>query len=161
MLWPSGVAADIAIPTETKIYFRQDGQPYNYPVDYNIRCYGYEIYPQSGDVPKIPGTYTPEEVFTMNGSCETFGCVDNNSVYTNYRHIDYCDLEGTTQGKDFVISNYDNYPVSNCNEEGLSLKCELNFDLPTDLDVENRVSVFSWWGQFICWLKTLIGLGCT
>ncbi len=105
--------ADIIQPTETTIYFERNGQPWNQPVDYTVKCYGYSWTP-GPPVEKEPGTYTPEEVFTYSASCPGYGCKIYENYYTNYRHMDYCDLEGTTLGQSFKISNYADRPVSGC-----------------------------------------------
>ncbi|HUV46809.1 MAG TPA: hypothetical protein VMW29_01615 [Candidatus Bathyarchaeia archaeon] len=121
------VKADVAIPTENTVYFTLNGEPYNKPVNFEISCYGYTFSPGKFEE-KTPGTYTPENVYFWSASCLNYGCRINKSHYLNYRHIDYCDLYGTTDGQNFTIKNFGTSPEVNC-EGGATRKCTLNFEI--------------------------------
>jgi hypothetical protein len=126
--------ADIAIPTITNVYFEKEGKPHNKPVRFTVNCYGYTWFP-GNSVEMEPGTYTPEKVFSFSADCPQYGCEIYENYYLNYRHIDYCDLEGETEGEQFVISNYAASPVNSCEEAydrpEFMRKCELKFDIPS------------------------------
>jgi hypothetical protein len=141
--------ADFLIPTTTTVYFEKDGAPHNKPVSFEIKCYGYS-WPPGPSPEKKPGTYTPEVVFTLSASCPKYGCEIDDPYYLNYRHIDYCDLEGQTEGSSFLIPNYADEPVSDCIDEGPdSRKCELKFTIvdkpipvqaPEEVEEEDPIS---------------------
>ena len=105
------VFADVAISTVTKVYFEKDGQPYNGEVDFTVNCYGY-TYSPGAYIEKEPGTYTSEKVFSFSATCLSYGCKIYESYYMNYRHIDYCDLEGNYEGQSFEIENYSDNPIN-------------------------------------------------
>lgn len=117
MLLLSFVSADVIMPTVTYVYFEQNGHPYNEKIEFTVKCYGYGT-GMPGDANynpnKEPGTYTPEEVFSFSASYSKYGTRIYENYYTIYRHIDYCNLEGKTKGKKFVIENYADYPVKEC-----------------------------------------------
>jgi len=127
--------ADISFPTVTKVYFEKGGQPYHHPVDFTITCFGYTWRPPNF-VQKKPGTYTPENVFSVSAKCPDYGCQFDENYYMNYRHTDYCNVEGKTEGKDFKIENYAADPVdfSACkgakNGNNFQRSCSLKFSLP-------------------------------
>ena len=107
---PLTAFADIAIPTETRVYFKQNNEPYNKSVNFSVDCYGYSWNP-GPEHAKKPGTYTPEKVFTFSASCPEYGCKIYPSYYLNYRHIDYCTLTGKSDDKNFTIEKYGAEPV--------------------------------------------------
>jgi hypothetical protein len=103
-------AADMAWPSATKIYFTQGGQPYNSPVDFSLKCYGYTYFDANGNRQQIrePGTYTPELLISYGPyKYDKYGFEIDGSNYfsTKQGNIDYCDVYGNTQGQDFVIKN--------------------------------------------------------
>ena len=125
------VNADVAMPTVTNVYFEKDGKPYDKPVSFTVNCYGYSWSP-GPVIMKIPGTYTPEKVFSFSATCPKYGCKIYENYYLNYRHIDYCDLEGQADGKQFKIEKYSTNPISNCRENLEEWrKCELKFKIPS------------------------------
>jgi len=113
----SAAFADMSIPTLTYVYFENNGTAYDKQVDFTINCFGYSYSPGE-DPGKGPGTYEMENVFSFSETCPGYGCKIYQSYYLNYKHIDYCDLEGKTEGEVFNITNYSNTPVSNCTEKG-------------------------------------------
>jgi hypothetical protein len=121
----------VANPTVTNVYFEKNGEHYNKPVEFTMECYGY----MTGMPPqeKEPGTYAPEKVFSFLANCPSYGCEIYQGYYTNYRHIDYCNLIATAEGEEFIIKNFSETPTPNCtfNTEGLSGRiCVLRFDIP-------------------------------
>ncbi|MDY6953697.1 MAG: hypothetical protein SWE60_19490 [Thermodesulfobacteriota bacterium] len=134
--------ADIIFPTTTHVYFTRDGEPHDKPVDFTINCYGYWAYDEwRGGAALSPGTYTPELVFSFSASCPGYGCEVYEPFYLNYRHIDYCDCVGQTEGKPFLISDYGSLPVdfSQCEtgNDALSRECELRLDIPVSAEVSD------------------------
>lgn len=126
--------ADILIPTVTKVYFEKGNQPYRYPVDFTVTCYGYRWRP-GPIMEKKEGTYTPENVFSFSAKCPDYGCEIYENYYLNYRKIDYCNVEGKAEGKDFKIEKYANSPIdfSACKNPGqgkFERACTLKFSLP-------------------------------
>ena len=110
------VNADVLRPTVTNVYFEKEGKPYNKPVSFTINCYGYSWPPGPG-IEKKPGTYTPKKVFSFSATCPKYGCKIYENYYLNYRHIDYCDIEGQADGKQFKIEKYSTTLIfSNCSK---------------------------------------------
>jgi len=138
--------ADIVTPTITNVYFEKDGKAHNEPVNFTVNCYGYS-WPPGPPVEMPPGTYTPEKVFSFSATCPQYGCEIYENYYLNYRHTDYCDLEGETEGKQFVIRNYASSPVDLCewthDNPEFQRKCGLRFNIPTDSGVANKT--IEWW----------------
>jgi hypothetical protein len=132
--------ADISLPATVTVYFKLEGKPYFKPVDFKVRCYGWARHPgQPGwdmDGGKRPEPYTPEEVYDLSGNCPSYGCKIHHSLYLNYKHIDYCDLEGNSEGRSFRIQNFGTSPVGECSDDAGSGKgwfehsCELKFAIP-------------------------------
>jgi hypothetical protein len=104
-------AADLSMPTVTAVFFQKGGRPYERPVDFTVKCYGYSWAPGRRPEQKIPGTYTPENVFSFSARCPRYGCEIHEPFYMNYRHVDYCDMEGTAGGQPFQIAGYGTDPV--------------------------------------------------
>ncbi|MFH1426889.1 MAG: hypothetical protein ABIG66_05695 [Candidatus Kerfeldbacteria bacterium] len=160
--------ADIAFPTETTVRFQtEDGQPYAEPVNYTVTCYGYSWSPNKGfDYSKEPGSYTPKEVFSYSHDCSGYGCTTDEVFYLNYRHIDYCNIEGTTAGKYFKIENFSASPINfeACEEDYTALinrKCNNTYMLPElqDIDTVNFVQR-TWYMTIWCWFIGLFGFEC-
>lgn len=104
--------ADLIAPAITHVYFEKDGMPYNNPVDFSVNCYGYpNSYPQ---VTKTAGSYQPELVFHYSASCDRYGCAIYQPYYLQYTHIDWCDLEGTTNNQTFNVENFSTAPYTRC-----------------------------------------------
>jgi hypothetical protein len=125
--------ADISTPTLTTVYFEQNGQPYNKPVRFTVKCYGYSMWPPDFEI-KEPGTYTPKLVYSFHATCPHYGCQIDEPYYLNYRHIDRCDLEGETAERQFTIANYDSTPVADCvftDDQDLPRVCAMRFDIET------------------------------
>ncbi|MDD5163951.1 MAG: hypothetical protein PHD95_07155 [Candidatus ainarchaeum sp.] len=170
----ANVFADITVPTTTTVYFEKDNLPYNAPVDFTISCYGYNW--QSGPDPvKEPGTYTPEKVFGFSASCPEYGCKIQEHYYLNYRHIDYCDLAGTTQGKEFKIEKYASSPIDfeKCQNTGTGSEfgrvCSVKFTVPADIPNPNpepnpnpnpEPGPRNFFEMIICFFKSLFGQNC-
>ena len=121
--------ADIAISTTTTVYFNYQGAPYGAGVNFTITCYGYSWRP-GPEQEKPPGSYVPVNVFDFGAECPHYGCEVAENYYLNYRHIDYCDLNGTAGGKDFYIHDYSNRPVSDCDNNFDKRSCVLRFSIP-------------------------------
>lgn len=128
--------ADVITPTITNVYFEKNDRHYDQTVNFTVNCYGYTFSGGFLDPQKKPGTYTPERVFSFSATCPEYGCEIYESYYLNYRHIDYCDLEGELDnGEEFTIKNYGSSPVdfSKCVEDNSLLsrrRCELRFTIP-------------------------------
>ncbi len=102
--------ADVPYPIRIAVIFEQGGQAYTGPVRFTITCYGYTYRP--GLDPRLaPGSYTPEEVYTLSGVCAGPGCTVDEDMYLNYRHIDRCDLAGRAGGVPFLVENYATRPI--------------------------------------------------
>ena len=110
------VYGDIAIPTNTYVYFEQDGVPYNGSVQYTVTCYGYYSYPGTASfLSNTSPQNTTETVFSYSASCPGYGCVVYEPYYLNYRHIDRCDLSGVADNRSFSVTGYATTPMpQNC-----------------------------------------------
>jgi len=108
------VSADVLFPTMTNVYFEKNGIPYNNSVTFTIDCYGYSWEPGPG-IQKEPGTYTPEKVFSFGATIKNYGDPIYEDYYMNYRHIDYCTLEGETREGKFSAGKFDSLPI-NCTD---------------------------------------------
>ena len=151
--------ADIAIDTTTKVYFEKDGKPYEGPVDFTVRGYGYSWAPGKF-VEKEQGSYTPEEVFSFSASVQGYGQEINEGYYMNYRHIDYYDMEGQTSDGTFKIEKYaTEFPAKCTEQEGLKRNCELKIDLTgkTKPFAEPKPG---FWKSILCFFKKLLGRSC-
>ncbi|MDD4127054.1 MAG: hypothetical protein PHV39_05140 [Methanomicrobium sp.] len=125
-LIPATVApasADKIITTETKVFFEKDGQPYNEPVKFMVKCYGYVIdstdpyysnYWRGTYQKKEAGTYNTTEVFSYSATASGYGAKIYEPYYFKYLAFDYCTLEGETNGKKFIIENSGDSPDQNC-----------------------------------------------
>jgi hypothetical protein len=122
--------ADIPMPTNLTVLFQKDGKPYRKPVDFKVRCYGWSGLP--GKTRPVP--YTPKEIYSFSGSCPDFGCRIRHNLHLNYTHIDYCNLEGLSEGKRFKVEKFGNNPMGTCSEakpgSGFKRNCELSITLP-------------------------------
>jgi len=110
------VYGDISIPTNTNVYFEQNGSPYNGSVQYSVTCYGYTAYPGS---PYFTSNTAPENtseiVFSYSASCPGYGCVVYEPYYLNYRHIERCNLSGTADNRSFSVASFAVTPLpQNC-----------------------------------------------
>jgi hypothetical protein len=125
---PAG--ADVIFPTTTRIDFERNGQPHREPVTFTVTCVGYD-WPPGRTVERAPGTYTPEVVFSFSATCARYGCTIEEPYYLNYRHVDSCDLSGSTGGRTFRIENYASLPIdfSTCADAGGVRRCALRVDL--------------------------------
>ena len=122
------VSADVIMPTLTKVYFEENGQPYNEELEFTVKGYGYRT-GMPGDsefnANRAPGTYTPEVVYTFNGKYEKYGDEIYQNYYRNYVHIDYYEVEIETEnGETFVIENLESIPTNTINER--------NYDISMD-----------------------------
>ncbi|MFH1533811.1 MAG: S-layer homology domain-containing protein [Nitrospirota bacterium] len=127
------VFADIAIPTVTTVYFETDGEPYEGSVDYEVNCYGYSYDPGEGEV--APEGYDPENpeevVYSYSASCPEYGCDINEGYYLNYRHLEYCDLNGEADGEAFTIEAFADGPIpEDCNDDYFDRVCSVTFEIP-------------------------------
>ncbi|PIP66327.1 hypothetical protein COW94_02365 [Candidatus Peregrinibacteria bacterium CG22_combo_CG10-13_8_21_14_all_44_10] len=131
--------ADISRPTETSVYFSENGVPYEGAIDYEVNCYGYSAYPGEDwfENPPLEGEYTPSVVFSYSASCPEYGCSVYDDYYMNYRSIDYCIVTGETdEGEEFYISDIGTVPYTSCEDnedywidfEGYEITCESYFD---------------------------------
>jgi len=114
---PGLVSADQLIPTITKVYVEKNGEPVNDAIKLSMDCYGYLCgrYDCGGPEDyRAPGSYEPEIVFSFSATCSGYGCPIYEPYYINSRHIDYCDLNGTTGTGQFSIANFSTTPIPNC-----------------------------------------------
>jgi hypothetical protein len=111
------VSADLITPTVTNVYFEKNGQPYNSSVTFTVKGYGYNIgIPGSPGYAgeKLPGTYTPEVVFSFSATSNNYGDAIHENYYMNYIHIDYFEVEGKiSNSQSFKIKNLKDF-LSNC-----------------------------------------------
>ncbi|UUX91966.1 hypothetical protein [Methanoplanus endosymbiosus] len=116
-------SADRAIPTDTKVFFEKDGQPYNGTVSFTVTCYGYIVddtdpnyknYWGDNYQRREPGTYEQTEVFSYSATVDHYGDSIYEPFYLNYRVTDHCTLCGETEGHKFVIENAGESPIPDC-----------------------------------------------
>ena len=124
--------ADITIPTITKVYFEKAGQPYRYPVDFTVTCYGTRWRP--GAPPETQATGAPlQNVYSFSAACPDYGCEIHENYYLNYRKIEYCNVEGKAVGVPFKIEKFAKTPTPDCQYPGqgkFERSCTLKFALP-------------------------------
>lgn len=170
-LAPQATHADILIPTKTTVYFdNADGTEHFKPVDYTLTCYGYDWLPTTETVTKEEGSYNPEKVYSYSAYCPHYGCTIYEDYYLNYRHIDFCKIDGETGGMEFTIENVGGRPVDfdTCkdvkngeeeNDKGYAIMraCEVHFTLPEQMsEKEDRGFFMALW----CWILELFGANC-
>lgn len=118
----------------TDVFFEKDGVPYDRPIDFEIKCYGYSWEPGKG----VPSGHSYYEIISFSASCPEYGCTIDNDYRTNYLHIEDCDLKGVTEGGTFLIEDYADRPVpsTECDlvrdrDDPFShnRKCKLQFDI--------------------------------
>lgn len=123
-------AADIPLPTTLTVLFQKDGKPYSAPLEFQVRCYGWSGLPGKSR----PDPYTPKEIYGYSGRCPEYGCRIRHNFHLNYKHIDYCDLEGVSGGKSFRVEKFGNNPQGVCAEDKAGAdfmrNCELSITLP-------------------------------
>lgn len=140
------VSADVIIPTVTKVYFEQNGQPYEGKIDFTVKGYGYYTGMPGDpgfDPDKEPGTYTPEVVFSFSATYDWYGTEIYENYYRNYVNIDYYELEGKTDdGRTFIIRNIESIPTScidvNPEENEEYQTCMANLVKPTFVDASTQ-----------------------
>lgn len=130
------INADMAIPTVTTVFFTLNDEPYYGQVDYTVDCYGYEYSPwddytiaddnpQGNINPYIDENglrnapnvdYEPTIVYSYDASCSGYGCLIYEPYYFKFLHIDYCDIKGIAEGKDFYIEKAETMPYTSCNQ---------------------------------------------
>jgi hypothetical protein len=96
------VHGDMIVPRLSYDYFDKDGHPYNGSVNYTITCFGYEIYLDKSR-PPVSNQSHPIYGYTENYS--GYGSVSYRQSYLQWTHIDWCDLEGTAESRNFTIKN--------------------------------------------------------
>jgi hypothetical protein len=87
---------------------------------------------------EVPPDYdpaNPEVVYQYSASCPEYGCEINEVYYYNYRHIDYCDLEGEAEGESFSIKKYAKHPDPVDCEWTDVRTCTEHFVIPSGEDV--------------------------
>jgi len=111
------VHGDVAWPTNTYVYFEQNGTPYRGSIQFTVNCYGYST-GVPGAIPILSNVLTTpsdEIVFSYSAACPGYGCVIYEPYYLNYRHIDRCELIGRADNRSFSIPDYSDTPVPpNC-----------------------------------------------
>ena len=156
------VYADIAIPTETSVYFERNGQPINEKIDFTVKGYGYSWSPGPGP-DKAPGTYTPEAVFSFSATYNKYGDKIYEDYYMNYRQIDYYNLEGTNaDGTTFKIENISDF-ISDCNyttSGDYSRTCELRLSLDNAGEGNKEPVKKGFLESILCFFKRLFGGNC-
>jgi len=158
------ISADISIPTVTKVYFEKNSQPFNENLEFTVEGYGYETgLPGSENYTenKLPGTYTPEVVFSFSGKYSHSGDEIYETYYQNYRHIDYYELTAkTSDGKTFKIKNIKSI-LAGCESDIYysQRKCELRFNLD-ESEGEVTPQKIGFWKNVGCFFKKLFGKSC-
>jgi len=119
-------------PHKIHLHFLANGVPYDKPVEFVIRCYGYNphledwtmaelqrLLIEGGESPFIrPDTYVVEETYTLAGSCPESACVVSEYLAGGWaRWIDYCDMEITAEGVHLILAQYAHTPFELCPSE--------------------------------------------
>lgn len=105
MVFPA--SADMISPAITHVYFEKGGAPYNGSVAFSVNCYGYYGWPASA----IPNRSSPRGlVYHYSATCNGYGCPVYPTYYLQYTHIDWCDLDGTTDERNFILHNFSSTP---------------------------------------------------
>ncbi|MFH0818861.1 MAG: hypothetical protein V1898_02615 [Patescibacteria group bacterium] len=133
---PIVLLADISFPTKTQVHFTKNHQPYNKSVDYTVSCYGY-IYLPGEDPNYDPGNYVDSLIYSYSANCtNSDSCIVEEPYYLNYRHINYCRLDGVTPDGDFTIANIGDSPVdfTACEQNGVDRFCETTFEMPMNFN---------------------------
>lgn len=126
--------ADVATPTETTIYFTRDGKPVNEHVSFSVTCTGRMQWPGQQDRPPESG-----QIYSFSADCPHYGCKISESYYLNYKHIEYCSMDGTVDGKPFKLDDYGDspidfskcsYPNSKAQHANVKRQCTATFELP-------------------------------
>lgn len=100
-MWSREVNADSALRTETVYNFLQDGRPYQRPIDFEIQCFGTRPnYFGEEKEQKV------EKIVDETGDCQEYGCRFEHNLFGYHAHIQYCDLNGETQGQQFTVKNF-------------------------------------------------------
>jgi hypothetical protein len=104
------VYADPLITTITKVYIQQDNHPVGGPVNYSMNCYG--SYTKSYPIPENrQRNRSPDDpVFSYSLNCLSQGCPLYDFYNTWMLDITSCDIEGTYQGRYFIIKNFSRGP---------------------------------------------------
>ena len=141
----NGSWADVAPPRAVvTVFFAKDEQPYHYPVDFQVQCYGRSYSPYYVAQLEKKGRKPPfEEVYQYSGSCPDYGCTVNLArSKPNYTTIDYCNLTGKTEGRSFKVEKFGVSPVGECTPDDnyfatdlattgrWTVNCKLNLTLP-------------------------------
>lgn len=98
------VHADMVPPKITYVYFDEGGIPYNGSINYTVTCYGYQTSPYH-PVYLTPGSYQPQEVYRYSEYYSGYGSPSYRQAYLQFTHIDWCDLEGVADNRNFTIRN--------------------------------------------------------
>lgn len=142
-LFAQPAQADIAFPTTTKVQFQNNGQAVTSPVDFTVTCYGYSYAP-GFDPEYAPDSYIESKVYSFSDTCATSDCTIDEQYYLNYRHIDFCSVTGTTDGKDFTISNIGDKPFGSCKfSKNRNRTCQSTFNLTNAINTNHTVSTES------------------
>lgn len=129
--------ADVPFYPKVTMFFEMDQQPYDRPVEFRIRCYGFACpggpCKQYFDEHKH---YKPKEVYSISGGCPRYGCRILHPALPRYTRIDYCNLEAKTAKSRYRVDKFGDSPVGECSrsstkelERGYSQDCELRIDL--------------------------------
>jgi hypothetical protein len=94
----------------SRIYFENNGIPYNEPLNFSMECYGYPNPPGPAN-----GSNSVYDVFSLSAACPSYGC----EIFKRYWSwkpwsTARCRLNGTTQGDVFVTSNISEIPQMKC-----------------------------------------------
>ena len=170
--------ADVAFSGDNIFYFTYDKKPYQKAVHFELNCYGYSFSPSEFEE-KAPGTYTPEKVYSWVDLCSEYGCKVSKAHYLNYRHIDYCTLELSSEDGVFQFNIY-GFPADYCGFEAAREKCTFNFEIPlkekkesalisspASIPTENPTpspaktfGVKDIFERIICFIKSIFGKPC-
>jgi hypothetical protein len=131
----TAVFGDEIMPTVTQVFFERGRRPVHQRVDFTVRCFGYDTRPAApGQFKQLaPGSYQPVEVFSFSAKCPDYGCEIHEPFYLNYRHIDWCDMEGRAAGRPFKVARYGPMPIDfdKCKDVNPDLRrCQLRIQLP-------------------------------
>lgn len=136
LLLSTPTLADIISPTRINLYFQKNNRPYNEPLDFEVVCYGYSWMPVVRNPDKLLSNHFPHRVFSLSANYKRYGEQITRNIYLNYITIEWCEIIGNTNGKEFQIKNLPKLPLENC-EWLPGIFGEEECDLKVDLDDQN------------------------
>lgn len=131
------VADDAPPYVKVILNFQKDGEPFNYPVDFNVKCYGTGIY-EGNPLGKIS---------EFSDTCQLYGCAFEtyNIFSVGKRRMEYCNINGVANGEEFNVERFTegniySWDCSFTNSEDYKwlgvFECQVFIELPEDVPDE-------------------------